>query len=129
MKKLLAFTFLILVLFPSCSKDDNSSNQDYSTQILGTWEMTHYDGRKVSDNPDVFPDRTTITFQSGGTYSGTGMFGGGSGTYTLSGNTITTKVDGLTFITYRIKSINGDTADLTMNIEQTSADIRAARVR
>ncbi|MFD2597325.1 META domain-containing protein [Sphingobacterium corticis] len=128
MKRLLLF-FVSIAVLTSCSKDDDKSNQDYSTQILGTWEMTHYDGRKVSDNPEVFPDRTTITFQSGGTYSGSGMFGDGSGTYTLSGNTITTKVDGLTFITYKIKSINGDTADLTMNIEQTSADIRAVRVR
>lgn len=63
----------LLTLF-GCSKYDDQ----YDTQIVGTWEMTHWYGRAVTDYPQGvphgFPVNTTLIFESGGAYYGTGFF-------------------------------------------------------
>ena len=59
---------------------------------------------------------TSATFNSDGTYSGSGYFGNGSGTYTAKGNTITTFVSGQVYIVYTVLSLNGSTAELKMTM-------------
>ena len=99
----------------SCSKDDDGNDFNYPKESLyGTWKISEV---KMSESGSYvsWPMKaTTATFNSDGTYSGSGYFGNGSGTYTAKGNTITTYVSGKVYIVYTVLSLNGSTAELKM---------------
>ena len=103
--------------FVSCSSDDDDDDFNFSKESLyGTWRMSEV---KMSENGTYidWPMRaTSATFNSDGTYSGSGYFGNGSGTYTAKGNTITTYVSGQVYIVYTVLSLNGSTAELKMTM-------------
>lgn len=113
-----ALMVMILSLgFVSCSSDDDDDDFNFSKESLyGTWRMSEV---KMSENGTYidWPMRaTSATFNSDGTYSGSGYFGNGSGTYTAKGNTITTFVSGQVYIVYTVLSLNGSTAELKMTM-------------
>lgn len=113
-----ALTVMILSLgFVSCSSDDDDDDFNFSKESLyGTWRMSEV---KMSENGTYisWPMRaTSATFNSDGTYSGSGYFGNGSGTYTAKGNTITTYVSGQVYIVYTVLSLSGSTAELKMTM-------------
>lgn len=98
----------------SCSKDDDDDFNYSKESLYGTWKISQV---KMSESGSYvsWPMKaTTATFNSDGTYSGSGYFGNGSGTYTAKGNTITTYVSGNVYIVYTVLSLNGSTAELKM---------------
>ena len=100
----------------SCSKDDDGDDFNYPKESLyGTWKISEV---KMSESGSYISwpmKTTTATFNSDGTYSGSGYFGNGSGTYTAKDNTITTYVSGKVYIVYTVLSLNGSTSELKMN--------------
>ena len=103
--------------FASCSSDDDDDDFNYPKESLyGTWKMSEV---KMSESGSYISwpmKATTATFNSDGTYSGSGYFGNGSGTYTAKGNTITTYVSGQVYIVYTVLSLNGSSAELKMTM-------------
>lgn len=113
---MIAMTVAILCVgFTSCSSDDDDDFEYSKEKLYGTWKMSEV---KMSENGSYidWPLKTTYaTFNTDGTYSGSGYFGTGSGTYTAKGNKITTYVSGQVYIVYTILSLSGSTAELKMN--------------
>jgi len=108
---------ILSVGFASCSSDDDDDDFNYPKESLyGTWKMSEV---KMSENDSYISwpmKATTATFNSDGTYSGSGYFGNGSGTYTAKGNTITTYVSDKVYIVYTVLSLSGSTAELKMTM-------------
>jgi hypothetical protein len=126
MKRVSLFIALLTmgIVFSSCSKDDDVDlgNFDYPlAELFGTWKAStiYASGRwiAVSDYPRY---NMSITFNKNGTFSGEGYLGNGSGTYKLSGKTITTYVDGNVYATYHVSSYNAGIADFTITIGKES---------
>lgn len=131
MKKVFSLMLLLatlLVSFTACS-DDKDEPEDIKSQIIGTWDATSV---KFSDTNWV--DITSrpslalsITFNSDGSYYGRGALGNGSGTYTVTGKTIKTYVDGELYGTYYVKSLSGKNAELSLTMGSSSMEIRAVK--
>ena len=101
--------------FSSCSSDDDDNDFNYPKESLyGTWKISEVKMSESSTYTSWPMKETTATFNSDGTYSGSGYFGNGSGTYSAKGNTITTYVSGNVYIVYTVLSLNGSTAELKM---------------
>lgn len=135
MKKLLTLLVAAATLclsFSSCQKAD-SWDFDYSQETLcnGTWHGTavYSKGSWIDITGIAFAKlQFTIKFNTDGSYYGTGYFGNGSGTYTASGKTINTYVDGQPYYTYTVKSMSGNDAELTMTSSKgSSLDIRVTK--
>ena len=120
MKKLI--TLLILILFISCSKDDNEKTANFS--IVGNWDATKLI-TKSSFNPEGTDWKSVTTsikakFTSGGDYELTmNMIGGGiefsEGTYTVNGDN--------TQLTVIIENEDGDNGEpVTYNITELSSE-------
>lgn len=120
MKKKMNVTFKALLLiticmfsisFSSCTKDNEySQNREIAENIVGTWKIEQAD---TGDGFETWTNQTTsATFNEDGTYSGSGLFGNGTGTYKLKGNTITCYVSGDVFLVYKVITLNGNTATL-----------------
>lgn len=124
------FLFTVVISLSSCS-DDDDAKFDYPLEVLyGTWEGTDvyvdgswYDITKYPYTKFAF----SIKFNSDGSYSGSGYFGNGSGTYKAEGNTIFTYVKGEEYAKYTVKSLTGSNAELTMNMNGESIDIKARK--
>lgn len=111
---------VLCVGFASCSSDDDDDFNFPKETLYGTWKMSEV---KMSESASYinWPMKaTTATFKSDGTYSGSGYFGNGSGTYTTKGNTITTYVNGNIYIVYTVLSLSGSTAELKMTNPNSS---------
>lgn len=121
MKKLLTYSILaIFCLFVlSCGKDNGTEDPKNSftlnrEDIIGCWKVTQakYDeGAKMT--PWAFED-TYATFEENGLYKGEGYFGKGEGTYSVSGNVITTKVDNTPYIVYEVTGFNEDKSEANL---------------
>ncbi len=129
--KLLRYLPLIVVALLNllgCSKDD----EQYNTHIIGTWEMTHWNGRAVTDYPQGipygFPVNTTLTFESGGAYYGTGFFNDGFGEYSINGRNIVITMSGIEKMSYIIKSIDRNTAVLDAVIADDPTEIKLKKM-
>ncbi len=101
------------LLFIACGKD-NGKDEPQNTitlnreDLIGCWKVIQakYDeGAKMTDW--AFED-TYATFEENGLYKGEGYFGNGEGTYSVSGNVITTKVDNAPYIVYEVTEISED---------------------
>lgn len=126
MKKFLSMTLLLtamFLMFSACSKDDSpaDTNFDYPLETLyGRWSGTHI-LLKESGWVDITRYPFThfgfsITFHSDGTYYGSGYWGTGSGTYKTEGSTIYTYVDGKEYYIYKVRSLTGNEAELSMGV-------------
>lgn len=118
----------IMMFLPACSEDKDKP-EDIKSQIIGTWDATSV---KFSDTDWVditnYPSMSlSITFNKDGSYYGRGALGNGSGTYTVSGKTIKTYIDGNLYGTYYVKSLSENNAELSLTMGSSSMDIRALR--
>ena len=68
-----------------------------------------------------------ITFYEGGKFYGSGYLGNGSGTYTVSGKTITTYVNGKEYAVYTVNSLSGNEADLTLRMGSETLQMKAKK--
>lgn len=132
MKKIFSFVLLIatiVAILPSCS-DDKDEPDNIKSQIVGTWDATavRFDGDSNWTDITGLPSMSlSITFDKDGSYYGRGALGNGSGTYTVSGKTIKTYVDGELYGTYYVKSLTNSSAELTLTMGKSSMDIRAVK--
>ena len=125
--KFFAFAMVAIVSlsFVSCSDDDADS--PYVSDIVGTWILTEVK-TSASGTYISWPFQATYaSFNSDGTYYGSGYFGNGSGTWKLKGNTVTTYVDGELFFTYEIISVSGSNAELKMSMDGESIWIKCKK--
>ena len=110
---------VFMFVFSSCSKDDREDFGYPIETLYGTWEGTDM---KVKDtwidltNPLYSKFSFSITFYSDETYYGKGYFGTGKGTYKARENMIYTYVYGEEYYVYKIKSLNGNKAELLMGV-------------
>ncbi|MCH5226661.1 MAG: lipocalin family protein [Muribaculaceae bacterium] len=117
-----------MAIMPSCSKDDDPD--DIATQMIGTWDATavKFEGDKSWTDITKYPSMAlSITFNKNGTYSGRGALGNGDGTYTVSGKTIKTYIDGELYGTYYVNEVSGNYAELTLTMGKSSMGIKATK--
>ncbi|MDO5396003.1 MAG: hypothetical protein Q4F07_08590 [Bacteroidales bacterium] len=132
MKKLFSLMLLLatMLTFTACSGDDEPENGISKSDLIGLWDATavqfNNDGKwiDITNRPDL---ALSISFYEDGSYYGEGALGDGEGTYTLSGNTIKTYIDGELYGTYVVKSLIGDQAELTLTMEGETIGIRAKK--
>lgn len=132
MKKLFLVCVAIIaaVAFIGCDKDEDSKFK-YGDAIYGTWDITHIkqnDGSWLDITSSIF-DRfhASATFNSDGTYSGSGYFGNGSGTYKASGSMIICYISGVEYAKYDVHSLSGELAEMTMTMDGDSVDIKCKK--
>lgn len=133
MKKL-TFMMLLAAFFTlcitSCSKDDDASFAYPMEQLYGKWKAVEIkvDG-KLYDVTKYPYTRfgMDITFYEGGKFYGSGYLGNGSGTYTVSGKTITTYVSGKEYAVYTVNSLSGNEADLTLRMGSETLQMKAKK--
>lgn len=85
------------VTFMGCEKDEQESFKFDIENLYGTWQ-----GIAIQSNGEWIditqPPHTnlafSVVFYENGTYSGSGYFGNGSGTYKAEGDMIYTYIDG-----------------------------------
>ena len=129
MKKL-TFMMLLAAFFTlcvtSCSKDDDDSFAYPMEQLYGKWKAVEI---KVDDVTKYPYTRfgMDITFYEGGKFYGSGYLGNGSGTYTVSGKTITTYVSGKEYAVYTVNSLSGNEADLTLRMGSETLQMKAKK--
>lgn len=63
-----------------------------------------------------FTDLLNCIFYENGTYSGSGYFGNGSGTYKAEGDMIYTYIDGEELYRYKVHSISNGIAEVSMGV-------------
>lgn len=112
--------------FVSCSDDEDEVGIPLES-LYGTWNISEI---KVLESTPYYPRefaKTSATFNSDGTYQGKGVYGNGSGTYTVNGNTITTYVDDEVYIVYTLISLKDDVAELKLDTGETVLWIKCVK--
>ena len=125
---LLAAFFTLCVT--SCSKDDDDSFDYPMEQLYGKWKAVEIkvDGRWYDVTKYPYTRfGMDITFYENGKFYGSGYLGNGSGTYTVSGKTITTYVSGKEYAVYTVNSLNGNEADLTLRMGSETLQMKAKK--
>jgi len=125
---LLAAFFTLCVT--SCSKDDDDSFAYPMEQLYGKWKAVEIkvDGRWYDVTKYPYTRfGMDITFYENGKFHGSGYLGNGSGTYTVSGKTITTYVSGKEYAVYTVNSLNGNEADLTLRMGGETLQMKAKK--
>jgi hypothetical protein len=125
---LLAAFFTLCVT--SCSKDDDDSFAYPMEQLYGKWKAVEIkvDGRWYDVTKYPYTRfGMDITFYENGKFYGSGYLGNGSGTYTVSGKTITTYVSGKEYAVYTVNSLNGNEADLTLRMGGETLQMKAKK--
>ena len=125
---LLAAFFTLCVT--SCSKDDDDSFAYPMEQLYGKWKAVEIkvDGRWYDVTKYPYTRfGMDITFYENGKFYGSGYLGNGSGTYTVSGKTITTYVSGKEYAVYTVNSLNGNEADLTLRMGGDTLQMKAKK--
>ena len=114
----------------SCSKDDDDSFAYPMEQLYGKWKAVEIkvDGRWYDVTKYPYTRfGMDITFYENGKFYGSGYLGNGSGTYTVSGKTITTYVSGKEYAVYTVNSLNGNEADLTLRMGSETLQMKAKK--
>lgn len=125
MKKMLSMMLIMasFVCFTACSEDEEEGFKYPMETLYGTWEGTdvYLNGKWYDITSYWYSEmQFSITFYRDGKYYGKGYFGNGSGTYTASGNTIKTYVNGKPYYEYEVKSLRDNKAHLYMGVEGSS---------
>lgn len=131
MKSLIfALLAVFMLAFSGCSKDDNEPKFNYDMNTLyGKWRVTEVqqkDGSFLNVTSSIAEQvfkPTYATFNENGTYSGSGAFGNGSGTYKAEGNTIYTYIEGAEYLRYEVKSLSGNKCHLVMKETGSSSTL------
>lgn len=132
MKKIFLMWMLVfaaVVSFSSCSDDESKFDYPMDT-LYGTWKVTEIMSDGIWYDVTKFPyDKfaMSISFNSDGTYYGSGYLGDGSGTYTAESKTIVTYVSGEEYVRYTIKSLTSNTAEFSMQMKGYSIDAKARK--
>lgn len=127
---LLLFAAIACVAFVGCSDDDDNDGFKYGDAIYGTWDVTHVksDGSWIDITSPLFSKyQASATFNADGTYSGSGYFGTGSGTYKASGSMIVCYISGSEYARYDVRSLSDNIAEMTMTMGDSSVDIRCKK--
>ena len=125
---LLAAFFTLCVT--SCSKDDDDDFAYPMEQLYGKWKAVELkvDGRWYDVTKYPYTRfGMDITFYENGKFYGSGYLGNGSGTYKVSGKTITTYVDGKEYAVYTVNSLSGIEADLILRMGSESLQMKAKK--
>lgn len=113
--------------FSACSSDDEPDT-GIKENIIGTWDATSVKVDNEWFDITNYPSLAmSITFDSDGSYYGRGALGNGGGTYSISGKTIKTYIDGELYGTYVVKNISSKNAELSLTIDGETMDIRAKK--
>ena len=91
---------MALAVFASCSKDDDNSPQgsELVSKAIGTWMCTYSLDSGNGNSYEGLMVGKEVSIKSDGTYTSTAPTFGYTGTYTISGNTITAKSSSGTFL-------------------------------
>lgn len=130
MKKVLSLMLLLATVFTfsACSSDDDEPDTGIKENIIGTWDATSVKVDNEWFDITNYPSLAmSITFDSDGSYYGRGALGNGGGTYSISGKTIKTYIDGELYGTYVVKNISNKNAELSLTIDGETLDIRAKK--
>ena len=132
--KRLTFMMLLVAFFTlcvtSCSKDDDDSFAYPMEQLYGKWKAVEIkvDGRWYDVTRYPYTRfGMNITFYENGTFYGSGYLGNGSGTYKVSGKTITTYVSGKEYAVYTVNSLSGSKADLTLRMGSETLQMKVEK--
>ena len=125
----LLFAIFALLLI-ACGKD-NGKDEPNNTftlnreDIIGCWQVAQAKFDESAKMTDWPYEDTYATFEENGLYKGEGYFGNGKGTYSVSGNVITTKVDNVPYIVYEVTEISEDKskANLTATLQSNQMKI------
>lgn len=124
---------LILAAFvfvTSCSKDNDDDFAYPMEQLYGKWKATELKVDGTWYDVTKYPYTRfgmDITFYENGTFYGSGYLGDGSGTYKVSGKTISTYVGGKEYAVYTVNSLTGTKADLTLRMGNESLQMRVEK--
>lgn len=128
----------LLSLLTSCDiniytgdKNDDAPNlEDKPTETLfqredlyGTWKITKAKFALDANMTEWEYEETYATFKENGLYEGEGHWGDGEGTYSISGNTITTLISNTPYITYEVISLTRSEAEIKATIVASSQNI------
>lgn len=105
--------------FYGVRKDEQESFKFDIENLYGTWQ-----GIAIQSNGEWIditqPPHTnlafSVVFYENGTYSGSGYFGNGSGTYKAEGDMIYTYIDGEELYRYKVHSISNGIAEVSMGV-------------
>lgn len=114
----------------SCSKDDEDDFAYPMEQLYGKWKATvlKIDGSWYDVTRYPYTRfGMNITFYEDGTFYGSGYLGNGSGTYKVSGKTITTYVSGKEYAVYTINSLSGNKADLILRMGSETLQMKVEK--
>lgn len=123
---------LCAVLFSGCTTEDEKSF-DYDLNLLyGKWRVTEINASGGWIDVTTYPgnsemEPTYATFNSNGTYSGSGAFGSGAGTYSAVGSTVITYIEGKEFMRYEVISLTSSRCELMMKEGKTSLRMRCQK--
>lgn len=106
----------LLAAHPGCKDDDDDDEPEwgmmpsfqYADILIGTWDSyaCEVDGEMVKMTSSLFQEQQfSAAFRADGTYTGTGYFGDGDGTYRAEDSTVITYVDGKEYLRYRILDV------------------------
>lgn len=133
MKKITCVMFLLAMLslcVTSCSKDDEDDFAYPMEQLYGKWKATELKIDGSWYDVTRYPYTRfgmNITFYEDGTFYGSGYLGNGSGTYKVSGKTITTYVSGKEYAVYTINSLSGNKADLILRMGSETLQMKVEK--
>lgn len=91
--------------------------------LYGTWKITKAKFAEDATMTEWEYEDTYATFKENGQYEGEGHWGDGEGTYSVSGNTITTFISNIPYITYDVISLTGTEAEIMATIVATTQSI------
>lgn len=114
----------------SCSKDDEDDFAYPMEQLYGKWKATELKIDGSWYDVTRYPYTRfgmNITFYEDGTFYGSGYLGNGSGTYKVSGKTITTYVSGKEYAVYTINSLSDNKADLTLRMGRETLQMKVEK--
>ena len=119
---------MLPAIFIACNKDDGKKEEEPTfilnrEEIIGCWEIAMAKFDESATMTEWEYEDTYATFKENGIYEGEGYFGKGTGTYSVEGNVITTKIENIPFIEYEVTSMEGGAAHLTATISATGQKI------
>ena len=129
MKRLLTYLTISIasLLMLSCGKENGQNEKNNfvlnRADIIGCWQVIQ---AKYDENATMtawtFED-TYATFEENGLYKGEGYWGNGTGTYSVAGNVITTKVDNVPYIIYEVTGLEDDKAYLIATVQKNQMKV------